>query len=109
MQKHIDWEEQIQAIRVKATAAARHSERTVGGVSHMNSQLDGQTKALSEIGKSLKMIEGRLGSIEAAQRSSVAVQSDIRPRRGLHPPTPSKWVLLIVATVAVGCGVFFWS
>lgn len=110
MPQPIDWEAEIEEIRVKATAAARHSERTVGGVSQMLSGQKAQAKALSEAVNRLMEISNRLGSLEAAQTGPHAPLKEThqpRDRKRALPPTLSGLTGLAVGIVASAA--YFWS
>ncbi|WP_294226201.1 hypothetical protein [uncultured Shimia sp.] len=109
MPQAIDWEAEIEEIRTKATAAARHSERTVGGVSQMLSSLTSQTKALSEVNNRQKELDNRLGSLEETQNNLNILLRGRQAQSASNYPAPllSGFIGLVLGVVA--SGVFFLS
>ncbi len=104
-----DWEAEMKEVRSKATAAARHGERTLGGVAEALMALQSQDKRLSDIVKTIKATEARLGSLEAALRATQARQAN-NPAKAplrLFVPLWSGAVGLFVGVVLTG--VFFWN
>jgi len=69
MTQAIDWKAQIEEIRMKATAAARHSERTVGGLAEALSETAAQSRTLASLDKGQREINSRLGALEQALRA----------------------------------------
>lgn len=109
MSQVIDWEAQIELIRCKATAAARHSERTVSGVAQCLSELSEQRKAMSALSKSQAEIINRLGSLESAQKARLTpIQARSSARTIGIPPALVSGLLGLLFGVVVS-GVFFWS
>ncbi|MGR3373052.1 hypothetical protein [Pseudooceanicola nanhaiensis] len=84
MSQPIDWEAEMQEIRTKATAAARHSERIVGGVSQALAVQKAHATQLHSMSEKLNEIVGRLGSLEAAQKNLARSLAGGRPARQLH-------------------------
>ncbi|WP_240544655.1 hypothetical protein [Paracoccus sp. AK26] len=104
-----DWEALMEDTRAKATAAARHSERTVGGVAQMLAtqpaflrQLDGMTKRLDEIVR-------RLGSLEATQSLEKRLVEDILHHAPQCPPRRWDWAIAGFLIGVVLSGAFSWS
>ncbi len=104
-----DWEAEMKEVRSKATAAARHGERTLGGVAEALMALQSQDKRLSDMSKTIKATEARLGSLEAALRATQArqVSNPVEAPLRLSVLLWSGAVGLFVG--AVLSGVFFWN
>lgn len=109
MAQVIDWEAQIEVIRSKATAAARHSERMVSGVAQSLSELSEQRKAMSALAKSQAEIINRLGSLESAQKARLMPTQAHSTARTIGIPAALVSGLLGLLFGVVVSGVFFWS
>lgn len=109
MTQVIDWEAQIEDIRSKATAAARHSERMVSGVAQSLSELSEQRKAMSAISKNQAEIIDRLGSLESAQKARLTPTQARSSTRTIGIPAALVSGLLGLLFGVVVSGVFFWS
>ncbi|MFG6509614.1 hypothetical protein ACGYK6_16125 [Sulfitobacter sp. 1A15333] len=105
----IDWEAEMKEVRSKATEAARHGERTVGGVAGALQLLQVQSKKLADIEKAMDATQNHLGSLEADLQSLQSLQRTT-PLSGKSRPL---WQLLSAGIgFALGIalsGVFFWS
>ena len=104
-----DWEAEMKEVRSKATAAARHGERTLGGVAEALMALQSQDKHLSDMSKTVKATEARLGSLEATLRATQArqVKNPAEATLRLSVPLWSGAAGLFVGVVL--SGVFFWN
>lgn len=109
MTQVIDWEAQIEEIRSKATAAARHSERMVSGVAQSLAELSSQRKVLSDIAKSQVEISNRLGSLERFQKGRATQARDHSSVRAGGIPAVLVSGLFGLGTGVVVSGVFFWN
>ncbi|SFB15874.1 hypothetical protein SAMN05421688_3299 [Poseidonocella pacifica] len=104
-----NWEAEMKAVRSKATAAARHGERTVGGVAETLQILKAREKQLASVEKAINAIEVRLGSLEAILQSLQAFRAANTPRQQRHP-LPSTWSAAIgLATGIALSSAFFWN
>lgn len=109
MTQAIDWEAQIEEIRIKATAAARHSERTISGVAQTLSELSIQAKALTKLDKEQQEILTRFGSLESALRERPARLDPQDSETENRAPAALLCGLIGLLSGVVGSGVFFWS
>ncbi|HJO50432.1 MAG TPA: hypothetical protein QGF83_07105 [Sulfitobacter pontiacus] len=109
MPQAIDWEAQIEEIRRKATAAARHSERTVNGVAQTLSQVGTQAQLLVKIDKEQQGITNRLGSLERKLIEELD-HAKVQPMKGAntHPAVLLRWLSGVVLGALLS-GAFFWS
>jgi len=109
MTQTIDWEAQIEEIRSKATAAARHSERTVSGVAQSLSEISAQARAITKLDKGHQEIIDRLGSLELALRERPASSEHMINQRASGLPAAVIGGLIGILFGAVLSGVFFWN
>jgi chromosome segregation ATPase len=109
MKQVFDWETEMQEIRTKATVAAKHSERIVGGVSQALSQISEQSRQLSEAKKALNEIGTRLGALEASQRGfgRLLLAQEGKIQQG--PSVVLLWALGGVLAGFIMSAVFFWN
>ncbi|WP_375263556.1 hypothetical protein [Palleronia sp.] len=109
MTQAIDWEAQIEEIRKKATAAARHSERTVSGVAQALSETAAQSRTLANLSKGQQEISSRLGALEQALRlKSARIEAQPIQQRG-DLPAPLLCGLIGLLFGVIVSGVFFWN
>ena len=109
MTQAIDWEAQIEEIRSKATAAARHSERTVSGVAQSLSEISAQARAINKLDKGHQEIIDRLGSLELALKERPVSLDATVSQRANGFPTAVIGGLIGILFGAVLSGVFFWN
>ena len=109
MAQVIDWEAQMEIIRSKATAAARHSERTVSGVAQCLSELSEHRKAVSALSQSQAEIINCLGSLESAQKARLAPAQTKTTTRTIGIRAALASGLLGILIGGIVAGVFFWS
>ncbi len=109
MTQAIDWEAQIEEIRNKATAAARHSERTVSGVAQTLSEVSSQTRAIAKLDREQQEIISRLGSLECALRERSGRREAPDTQTESRLPTALMCGLIGLLFGAVGSGAFFLS
>jgi len=99
----------MKEIRVKATVAARHSERTVGGLCQVIAAQKITAKAEKDALQRMEEICHRLGSLEEAQRRLLTRLPSNGPRaRG----RVQARTLITLAGAVLGTlvfGVFFWN
>lgn len=107
MREPIDWEKEIQSTRLAARAAARSSERTVGGVAEVLSLLREQQTKNGALKSALTAIDTRLGNLETAQRNSEAQHSS-PPSLHRQKKLPLLW-LISGALVGAASAAFFMS
>ena len=98
----IDWEQAMTDTEASARAAARLSERTVGGVAQVIETQDRHSRRLDEIAKTLRQM--------SAQTQEVA-PSPLRPPEPVpQPHRPWSWRALALAfVIGAACGAFFAS
>jgi chromosome segregation ATPase len=109
MNQAIDWEAQIEEIRMRATAAARHSERTVGGLAQALSETAAQSRTLASLDKGQQEINSRLGTLEQALRAKTG-RLEAQPSEqtsGLSTRLLCGLIGLLFGVVV--SGVFFWN
>jgi hypothetical protein len=109
MTQAIDWEAQIEDIRNKATAAARHSERTVNGVAQTISEMTAQSRSLAKLSQEHQETNRRLGSLEDAIQHQLARSARHPSQEGRGLSMPFLCSLFGFLIGAVASGVFLWS
>ena len=107
MSNMIDWEAEIQETKAKATAAARHSERIVGGVSQLLTAGTSRDRQIQEIGKSLAQLNDRLGSLEATQATLHGFMRATQQKANYGRPGSLRPALIGVFVGVVASAVFF--
>ncbi|WP_244508540.1 hypothetical protein [Litoreibacter albidus] len=105
----IDWEAQIEEIRQKAAAAARHSERTVGGLSQALMETAAQSKTLARINMEQQQTNSRLGTLERALKSNTA-RLEAQPSKETRD-LPTRLLTGLTGLLLGGLisGVYFWN
>jgi chromosome segregation ATPase len=109
MRSAIDWEAEIEEIRKKATAAARHSERAVGGLAQALSEMADQSRTLGRFDKMQQEINSRLGVLEHALKATSARVEDLPKQKTNGLPARLLCGLIGLLFGVVVSGVFFWS
>ena len=96
MKQSIDWEEMMVSAERSAKAAARHSERSIGGVAQVIETQRRHSSELAGIRKSLVEV-----AMKPAPRPSPVTTLPQASRRPVWPPL-SIFVVVFVAGIALG-------
>ncbi len=109
MKQPIDWEAEMLEIRNKATAAARHSERVVGGVSELLLEQGKLKKKLAEGLEHSQEIASHLGLLIEVQNG---LKRQVSYRNTAAPEKQKSPILFTLIGLLLGIAVsaaFSWS
>ncbi len=105
----MDWEAAMRDTRSSAERAARHSERTLGGVAEVMARQAETGARISEMTKRLDSLQRQLSLLIEERKESPA--TDFRPSPHDPEPAPRRcfllwWAMPIVLAVSAG---YFWN